>query len=48
MFLRRIFSKALWGSGRAPVLRFDGISFGSFKICSLRTDLLPKLRKESG
>ena len=47
MFLRRIFSNALWGSGRAPLLRFDGISFGSLKIWSPRTDLWPELRKES-
>ena len=47
MFLRRIFSKALWGSGRAPLLRFDGISCGSLKIWSPRTDLWPELRKES-
>ena len=32
MFLRGIFSKALWCSRRAPLLRFDGISFGSLKI----------------
>ena len=48
MFLRRIFFKALWGSGRAPLLRFDKISFGSFKIWSSRTDLLLELWKESG
>ena len=32
MFLRRLFSKTLQGLGRAPLLRFDGISFGSLKI----------------
>ena len=32
MFSRRMFSKALWGSWRAPLLRYDGISFGSFKM----------------
>ena len=32
MFLRRLFSKALQGLGRAPLLRFDRISFGSLKI----------------
>ena len=47
MFLRRIFSKALRASGRAPLLKFDGILFGSFKIWSPRTDLLPELRKQS-
>ena len=32
MFLQCIFSKALRGSGRALLLRFDAILFGSFKI----------------
>ena len=32
MFLRRIFYKDLRGSGRAPLLRFVGISCGSLKI----------------
>ena len=34
MFLRRIFSKVLWDSGSASLLRFDGISLGSLKIYS--------------
>ena len=32
VFLRRMFSKALWRSGRGPLLRFDGISCGSLKM----------------
>ena len=47
MFLRHIFSKALRGSERAPLLRFDGISCGSLKFLSSCTDLWHVLRKES-
>ena len=47
IFLWRIFSKALQGSGRASLLRFDGISCDSLRIGSSRTDLWPELRKES-
>ena len=44
--LWRIFSKALRGSVRASLLRFDWISFGSLKVRSSLTDLWPELRKE--
>ena len=47
MFLQRIFSKALWGSRRAPLLRFDGNWCVALKIWSPHTDLWPELRKES-
>ena len=46
MFLRCIFSKALWGLGRAHLLRSNGISCGSLKIWYPRADLWPELRKE--
>ena len=45
MFLRRIFSKALWGSARAPLLRFDGISFGSFKMWSPPYRFIARVKK---
>ena len=45
MFLWRIFSKAIRGSGRISLLRFYGISSGSLKIGSSRRDLLPELQK---
>ena len=47
MFLWRVFSKALHGSGRTSVLRSDGISCCSLNIGSSCTDLWPELRKES-
>ena len=47
MFLRRMFTKALRGSGGDPLLRFDGISRGSLKIGCSYTDLWPELRKKS-
>ena len=47
IFLRRIFSKALWGSGRGPLLRFDGISCFFKNFNPPHKDLWPELRKES-
>ena len=42
-----MFSKALRGSGKIFLLTFHGISCGSSKSESCRTDLSPEQRKES-